>query len=151
MKLPHLKKPKNELIGHQRKDENLKKRYDQIRENNGNKFPNTYLEDKRTVRGPLQMAKKRPFKRDEEVLLLSPKRGSLFNGKYIGPYVVSQKIDEKTYRIDTPEERKKTQVCHINRLKKCLSRRTACSGSSHRKQNSGKEGGAGSEKPASQA
>ena len=64
------------------------------------------------------MAKKREFRRGEEVLLLSPNRGSSFDGRYLGPYVVSQKIDERTYRTDTPEGRKKTQVCHINRLKK---------------------------------
>ena len=69
MKMPHHE------TDHQRKDENLEKRYDQIRKNDGNKFPNTYLEDKRTVRGPLQMAKKRQFKMCEEVLLLSPNRG----------------------------------------------------------------------------
>ena len=122
MKTPHLRKPRDKLIDHQRKDESLKKRYDQIRKNNGNKFPDTYLEDKRTVRGPLQMAKKREFKRGEEVQLLSPNRGPAFDGRYLGPYVVSQKIDERTYRIDTPEGRKKTQVYHINRLKKYVCR-----------------------------
>ena len=59
----------------------------------------------------------------------------------------------------------KTALCHIRALVRrminnqrnkqtkeiCLWRRTACSGSSHRKQNSGKEGGTGSEKPTSQA
>ena len=63
-------------------------------------------------------ARKREFKRGEEVQLLSPNRGSPFDGRYLGPYVVSQKIDERTYRIDTSEGRKKIQVCHINRLKK---------------------------------
>ena len=68
------------------------------------------------------MAKKREFKKGEEVLLLSRNRGSPFDGRYLGPYVVSQKIDERTYRIDTPEGRKNTQVCHINRLKKYVRR-----------------------------
>ena len=68
------------------------------------------------------MAKKREFEKGEEVRLLSLNRGPPFDGRYIGPYVVSQKIDERTYRIDTPEGRKKTQVCDINRLKKCVRR-----------------------------
>ena len=67
-------------------------------------------------------AKKREFKKGEEVLLLSPNRGSPFDGRYLGPYVVSQKIDERTYRIDTPEGRRKSQVCHINRLKAYIRR-----------------------------
>ena len=54
MKLPHLRKPKDRGTGHQRKDESPK--------NNGNKFPNIYLEDKRTVRGPLQMPKRKSLK-----------------------------------------------------------------------------------------
>ena len=110
VKLSHPRKPRDKLIGHQRKDESPK--------NNGNKFPNTFLEDKRTVRGPLQMVKKREFEKGEEVLLLSLNRRLPFDGRYIGPYEVSQKINERTYQIDTPEGRKKTQVCHINRLKK---------------------------------
>ena len=75
------------------------------------------------MREPLQMAKKRKFKRGKEVLLLSPNRGSPFDGRYLGQYMVSQKIDERTYRIDTPEGRKKTQVCRINRLKKYVRRK----------------------------
>ena len=42
VKLPHLGKPRDELISHQRKDENLKKLYNQIGRNNGNKFSNIY-------------------------------------------------------------------------------------------------------------
>ena len=67
-------------------------------------------------------ARKREFKKGEEVLVLSPNRGSPFDGRYLGPYVVSQKIDERTYRIDTPEGRRKSQVCHINRLKAYIRR-----------------------------
>ena len=41
VKLPHLRKPRDKGTGHQRKDETPK--------NNGNKFPNTYREDKRKI------------------------------------------------------------------------------------------------------
>ena len=50
MKLPHLKKPKDIGTGHERRDETPK--------NNGNKFSNTYREDKRKIRRPPHMAKK---------------------------------------------------------------------------------------------
>ena len=143
VKLPYLRKPKDKLIGHQRKDESPK--------NNGNKFLNTYLEDKRTMRGPLQMAKKKEFEKGEEVLLLSPNRGSPFDGRYLGPYVVSQKIEERTSNRYPRGKEEDTSVSYKQTKEICPSRMTACAGSSHREQNSGKEGGASSEKPASQA
>ena len=113
VKLPHLRKPKNKGTSHQRKGESPT--------NNWNKFPNTYREDKK-IRGPSQMAKKKEFEKGKEVLLLSPYRGPHCDGRYIGPYRVSQKIDERTYRINTHEGRKKTQVCHANRLRKYVHR-----------------------------
>ena len=117
VKLPHLRKQKGKGTGLQRKDASPT--------NNGKKFPNTYREDKRKIRGPSQMAKKE-FEKGNEVLLLSPNRVPHGGGRYIGPYVVTQRIDKRTYRIITHEGRKKTHVCHANRLKKiCLSRRPA--------------------------
>ena len=40
--------------------------------------------------------------------------------KDIGPYTISQRIDRRTYRTDTHEGKKKTQVCHTNKLKKYI-------------------------------
>ena len=113
VKLPHLRKQKDKGTRHQRKDGTPK--------NNGNKFPNTYRENKRKIRGPPQMAKKE-FEKGDEVLLLSLNKGPHCSGRYIGPYVVTQRIDRRTYRIDTHEGRRKTQVCHANRLKKNIRR-----------------------------
>ena len=109
VKLPHLNKQKDKRTSRQRKDEGPT--------NNGNKFSNTYREDKRKIRGPPHMAKKE-FKKGDEILLLSPNKGPHCGGRYIGPYVRSQRIDKRTYRIDTHEGKKKTQVCHANQLKK---------------------------------
>ena len=67
------------------------------------------------------MAKKE-FKKGEEVLLQSPNKGPHCGGRYIGPYVVSQRIDKRTYRIDTHEGKEKTQVCHASKLKKYVCR-----------------------------
>ena len=108
--LPHLNKQKEKRTSRQRKDEGPT--------NIGNKFPETYREDKRKMRGPSQVAKKEEFEKGDEVLLLSANRGPHCGGRYIGPYVISQRIDKRTCRIDTNEGKKKTQVCHANQLKK---------------------------------
>ena len=108
--LPPLNKQEDKRTSRQRKDEGPT--------NIRNKFPNTYREDKRKIRGPSQAAKKEEFKKGDEVLLLSSNKGPHCDGQYVGPYVISQRIDKRTYRIDTNEGKKKTQVCHTNKLKR---------------------------------
>ena len=108
--LPPLNKQEDKRTSRQKKDEGLT--------NIRNKFPNTYREDKRKIRGPSQVAKKEEFKKGDEVLLLSSNKGPHCDGQYVGPYVISQRIDKRTYRIDTNEGKKKTQVCHTNKLKR---------------------------------
>ena len=108
--LPPLNKQEDKRTSRQKKDEGPT--------NIRNKFPNTYREDKRKIRGPSPVTKKEEFKKGDEVLLLSSNKGPHCGGRYIGPYVISQRIDKRTYRIDTNEERKKTQVCHTNKLKR---------------------------------
>ena len=107
--LPHLNKQKEKKTSRQRKDEGPT--------NNGDKFPNTYREDKRKIREPPHMAKEE-FEEGDEVLLLPSNKGPHCGERYIGPYVISQRIDKRTYRIDTNEGKKKTQVCHANKLKR---------------------------------
>ena len=108
--LPPLNKQEDKRTSRQKKDEGPT--------NIRNKFPNTYREDKRKIRGPSRVAKKEEFKRGDEVLLLSSNKGPHCDGQYVGPYVISQRIDKRTYRIDTNEGKKKTQVCHTNKLKR---------------------------------
>ena len=112
--LPPLNKQEYKRTSRQKKDEGPTS----IR----NKFPNTYREDKRKIRGPSQVAKKEEFKKGDEVLLLSSNKGPHCDGQYVGPYVISQRIDKRTYRIDTNEGKKKTQVCHTNKLKRYVRR-----------------------------
>ena len=108
--LPHLSKQKEKGTSRQRNDEGPT--------NNGNKFPVTYREDKRKRIEPSQVTKKKEFKKGDEVLLLSSNKGHHCGGRYIGPYVVTRRIDKRTYRIDTHEGKKQTQVCHANKLKR---------------------------------
>ena len=108
--LPPLNKQEDKRTSRQKKDEGPT--------NIRNKFPNTYREDKRKIRGPSQVTEKEEFKKGDEVLLLSSNRGPHCGGRYVGPYVISQRIDKRTYRIDTNEGKKQTQVCHANKLKR---------------------------------
>ena len=108
--LPPLNKQEDKRTSRQKKDEGPT--------NIRNKFPNTYREDKKKIRGPSQVTKKEEFKKGDEVLLLSSNKGPHCDGQYVGPYVISQRIDKRTYRIDTNEGKKKTQVCHTNKLKR---------------------------------
>ena len=101
--LPHLNKQKEKRTSRQRKD--------------GNGFSNTYREDKRKIRESPHVAREE-FEKGDEVLLLSANKGSHCGGQYIGPYVISQRIDKRTYRIDTHEGKKQTKVCHANKLKR---------------------------------
>ena len=110
--LPPLNKQEDKRISRQKKDEGPT--------NIRNKFPDTYREDKRKIRGPSQVAKKEEFKKGDEVLLLSSNKGPHCGGRYIGPYVVTRRIDKRTYGIDTNEGKKKTQVCHTNKLKRYI-------------------------------
>ena len=107
--LPPLNKQEDKRTSRQRKDEDPT--------NNGDKLLNTYRGDKRKIRGPSHRAKKE-FKKGDEVLLLSSNKGPHCSGRYIGPYVVTRRIDKRTYRIDTHEGKKQTQVCHANKLKR---------------------------------
>ena len=110
MNLPPLNKQEDKMTSRHRKDEGPT--------NIRNKFPNTYREDKRKIRGPSQVAKKEEFEKGDEVLLLSSNKGPHCGGRYVGPYVVTRRIDKRTYRIDTHEGKKQTQVCHTNKLKR---------------------------------
>ena len=107
--LPHLNKQKKKRTSRQRKDESPT--------NNGNGFSNTHREDKRKIRESPHVAREE-FEKGDEVLLLSSNKGPHCGGRYIGPYVVTRRIDKRTYRIDTHEGKKQTQVCHTNKLKR---------------------------------
>ena len=107
--LPHLNKQKEKKTSRQRKDESPT--------NNGNGSSNTYREDKRKIRESPHVAREE-FEKGDEVLLLSSNKGPHCGGRYIGPYVVTRRIDKRTYRIDTHEGKKQTQVCHANKLKR---------------------------------
>ncbi|KAL0152376.1 hypothetical protein M9458_052099, partial [Cirrhinus mrigala] len=69
-----------------------------------------------------QKAVVRNFLPGEKVLVLIPAPGSAFTARFSGPYVIQSKVGETGYIIHTPERRRKTRLCHVNMLKRYVSR-----------------------------
>ena len=64
-----------------------------------------------------QKAKARSFKPGDQVLVLLPVPGSVFQARFRGPYTVEKKISDLDYVILTPDKRRHSRVCHVNMLK----------------------------------
>ena len=67
-------------------------------------------------------AVEREFKPGDKVLAFLPVPGKPLQAKYFGPYVVSRKVSDVNYVLETPDRRKQNQLCHINMLKLYLDR-----------------------------
>jgi hypothetical protein len=60
----------------------------------------------------------REFSPGDEVLLLLPSSSNSLEAKWQGPYKVKRKVGQVDYEIEMNDRRKKTNVFHINLLKK---------------------------------
>lgn len=65
--------------------------------------------DKRSV--------KREFRPGDPVLVLLPTPGSISHAKFSGPYLVKRKLNNTNFLVATPDQKLKSRVCHINKLK----------------------------------
>jgi transposase InsO family protein len=61
--------------------------------------------------------KARSFEPGDKVLLFLPLHHNPLKAKFFGPYPVVERLNEVNYIIQTPDRRKKSQLCHINMLK----------------------------------
>ena len=59
----------------------------------------------------------REFKIGDKVLAMLLIPGSPLKARFHGPYVVTKKVGDLDYEIDTPDRRKQKQLCHVNMLK----------------------------------
>ena len=66
-------------------------------------------------------AKIRTFEVGEQVLVLTPTFTDKLTDQWTGPYTVVAKLNDVTYKICTPERRKKTRLFHINSMKEWTS------------------------------
>ncbi|KAL2076972.1 hypothetical protein ACEWY4_027431 [Coilia grayii] len=75
----------------------------------------------------------RTFKPNDKVMVLIPVMGSALQARFCGPYLVQKRVTDLNYVISTPDRRKRTRLCHINRLKpyyervSCDKRQSPCS------------------------
>uniref|UniRef100_A0A1A8VFT9 Gypsy retrotransposon integrase-like protein 1 n=1 Tax=Nothobranchius furzeri TaxID=105023 RepID=A0A1A8VFT9_NOTFU len=63
----------------------------------------------------------REFQPGDQVLMLKPVTGDSLSVRFDGPFVVSGKVSENTYKINTPGRKHSVRVCHGNLLKPYLS------------------------------
>ena len=59
----------------------------------------------------------RAFQPGDQVLVLIPLMGSALQARYSGPYCIERHVNDLNYILSTPDRRRKTTLCHINRLK----------------------------------
>lgn len=62
-------------------------------------------------------ARERKFQENDEVLVLLPLQGHPLSAKFLGPYKVCKRVGETDYLVETPNRRKRHQLCHVNMLK----------------------------------
>lgn len=59
----------------------------------------------------------RKLKSGDQVMVLLPVMGSALQARFSGPYRVERRVNDLNYLISTPDRKKRTRLCHINRLK----------------------------------
>lgn len=64
-----------------------------------------------------QTAKARHFKVGDQVLVLIPDDLDKFQAQWSGPHTVEEQVSDVTYRIATPDRRKKSRLFHTNMIK----------------------------------
>ncbi|XP_066946104.1 uncharacterized protein [Macrobrachium rosenbergii] len=69
--------------------------------------------------------KSRSFEVGDKVLVLLPLPGNMLKAQFSGPWKVVKKLSEVNYVIETPQRRRKTQICHVNMLKPFVDRESA--------------------------
>ena len=61
-------------------------------------------------------ARQRSFQFGDQVLVLMPAAHSKLEAQWQGPYTIAEKVTDVTYKIHTPEKRKKSRILHVNLL-----------------------------------
>ena len=70
-----------------------------------------------------QNSLRRTFKPGDKALALLPVPVRPLQARYFGPYIVDKKMSDLNYVLQTPDQRKQKQLCHINMLKSYYTRK----------------------------
>lgn len=62
------------------------------------------------------------FQPGDSVLVLLPVSSSPMHAWFSGPYKIEKKLSDTNYTVLTPDQRRKSRVCHINMLKAYFAR-----------------------------
>lgn len=60
-----------------------------------------------------QKSKHRVFNSGDQVLLLLPIPGSVFQAQYNGTYIIDHKVGECNHLFKTPDRKQKSRLCHV--------------------------------------
>ena len=61
------------------------------------------------------------FNVGEFVLVFCPQKTNKLHNEWQGPFIITEKITDVTYKVDLGSERKRYQMFHINGMKPCIS------------------------------
>lgn len=62
-------------------------------------------------------AKDRLFAPGDRVLALLPLPGSSLQARFSGPYAITKKVGDRDYVIATPDQGRRSRLCHVHMLK----------------------------------
>ena len=62
-------------------------------------------------------AKSRSFEVGDQVLVMTPSMTGKLDDLWTGPYIIAEKMNEVTYKVHTPDRKKKSRLFHINGIK----------------------------------
>ena len=67
-------------------------------------------------------ARVRVFQPGDKVLVLFPVQSNPLQARFHGPYTVQKRVGDLNYVVETPDRKKRTQLCHVNMLKLYIDR-----------------------------
>ena len=70
--------------------------------------------------------RQRSFEPGDQVLVLMPAAHSKLEAQWQGPYTIAEKVTNVTYKIHTPEKKKKLRILHINLLSPWITPTAVC-------------------------
>ena len=69
------------------------------------------------VEGKTRFDKSRSFEVGDQVLVMTLSMTGKLDDQWTGPYIIAEKMNEVTYKVHTPDRKKKSRLFHINGTK----------------------------------